>query len=462
MASTAAIYCRISEDRTGEGLGVARQEQDCRGWAERHGWDVAEVYVDDDISAYKGKPRPAYRRLLEAIKSGERDGLIAWHPDRLHRSPRELEDFIDLLETTGIPVGTVTAGDIDLSSASGKMVARIVGSVARHESDHKSERIRRKHRELAENGKVPGGGIRPFGYELDRKTIRDDEADLIREAARRVLAGDGVRTVANDWNARGICTVTGVPWSPTTIKRLLMSGRIAGLREHHGNRTDAEWAPIIDHAMSDDLRRILQDPARNLSGGANPHKYLLSGMLRCGVCGATLTARPVRRKGIRYRRYACVADRGGCNRCGIGAGPVEELIVEAVMIRLDTPALSKATAQREANPVQVDIDDLEGRLRDLASMFANREITKEEWLIARTRLSEQLAHARQTEAAAVRDSAVADQLARPDVLRTEWPQMSLERQRTVLAAIIDRIVIAPTTKAGNKFNPDRIDVIWKH
>src|SRR5262245_48579300 len=108
-AQRAAIYCRISQDRAGAGLGVARQESDCREWAERHGWPLADIYIDDDISAYRGKNRPEYRRLLADIKSGKRDGLVVWHPDRLHRSPRELEDFIDLLDATGIPVGTVTA-----------------------------------------------------------------------------------------------------------------------------------------------------------------------------------------------------------------------------------------------------------------------------------------------------------------------------------------------------------------
>jgi site-specific DNA recombinase len=243
--------------------------------AERHGWAIAEVYTDDDISAYSGKPRPSYRRLLVDIEAGRRDGLIVWHPDRLHRSPRELEEFIDLVERTSVPVGTVTAGEYDLTTPTGRGTARIVGVVARMESEHKSERLRRKALELAENGKLPfGGGRRPFGYEPDRVTVRQDEAVLIRQAAARVLSGDGLRTIVADWQARGIQPVSGPQWSTMSLRRLLRSGRITGWREHHGRLTaKAEWEAIIDADTGRRLRRVLDDPLR-FNGGATARSYL--------------------------------------------------------------------------------------------------------------------------------------------------------------------------------------------
>ncbi|MGZ6528310.1 MAG: recombinase family protein, partial [Actinomycetota bacterium] len=74
-----------------------RQEADCRDLVARREWAVAGVYVDDDRSAYSGKPRPGYEELIADLKAGRINAVVAWHPDRLHRSPRELEDFIDLL-----------------------------------------------------------------------------------------------------------------------------------------------------------------------------------------------------------------------------------------------------------------------------------------------------------------------------------------------------------------------------
>jgi resolvase-like protein len=67
----AAIYTRISRDLTGERAGVARQEEDCRAKASALGWEVMEVFVDNDISAYSGRARPGYQALLKAARTGK-------------------------------------------------------------------------------------------------------------------------------------------------------------------------------------------------------------------------------------------------------------------------------------------------------------------------------------------------------------------------------------------------------
>src|SRR5437879_2212926 len=96
----AAIYCRISADREGARLGVARQEADCRPLCERLGYppERIRVYSDNDLSAYSGKPRPAYRNLLRDMESGEVTLVTAWHTDRLHRSNKELAHFVEIVE----------------------------------------------------------------------------------------------------------------------------------------------------------------------------------------------------------------------------------------------------------------------------------------------------------------------------------------------------------------------------
>ena len=155
----AAVYCRISRDRDGQALGVARQEKDCAEWAARHGWTVTSTLVDDDLSAYSGRARPGYRRLLADIEAGRTDGLVIWHPDRLHRRPAELESFIDLVERTGLPIGSVQSGEVDLTTPTGRMSARIVGAVARHESEHKAAPQARKHREFGRGGLAVRGRV---------------------------------------------------------------------------------------------------------------------------------------------------------------------------------------------------------------------------------------------------------------------------------------------------------------
>ena len=77
-----AVYCRISDDRRGLGLGVQRQHQDCHELARRNGWQVVGTFVDNDISAYSGKRRPRYAALMAAVDAGEIDVVVAWDPDR--------------------------------------------------------------------------------------------------------------------------------------------------------------------------------------------------------------------------------------------------------------------------------------------------------------------------------------------------------------------------------------------
>lgn len=123
VALRAAIYTRISRDDHGDSAGVLRQEDDCRALCQRRGWKVVEVLVDNDVSAYSGRRRPNYERLKDLMAAERVDAVVAWAPERLQRSPRELEDFIDLVEKHGIHVETVKAGTWDVSTSHGRLVA---------------------------------------------------------------------------------------------------------------------------------------------------------------------------------------------------------------------------------------------------------------------------------------------------------------------------------------------------
>ena len=95
------LYARISSDRDRDHLGVTRQIEDCERLIARKGGRVAERYVDDDVSAYSGKVRPAYRRMLDDLRGGFLDAVVVWDADRLHRQPKELEEFFDVCKDAG-------------------------------------------------------------------------------------------------------------------------------------------------------------------------------------------------------------------------------------------------------------------------------------------------------------------------------------------------------------------------
>lgn len=226
----AGVYVRISRDREHDGLGVARQEKDCRTLVRRRGWHVVKVYSDDDRSAYTKRPRPAYQQMLTDLRTGQIGAVVAWHPDRLYRRMMELEDLVELLESRTVEVATVRAGEIDLATPAGRLNARMMAAVARHESEHKAERQQRKHEELAELGRWKGGP-RPYGYQRSETEdgtlmVVSQEAALIQEAAARVLAGESVHAVCRDWNERQVSTTRGGQWRPQTLLRILPPPRL--------------------------------------------------------------------------------------------------------------------------------------------------------------------------------------------------------------------------------------------
>ena len=270
-------------------------------------------------------PRPAYQQLLADIEGGLVDAVIVWALDRLHRRPAELERFFEVCDRAGVTRLASVAGDVDLGTNDDRFHARILGAVAKKENDDRRRRIQRAALQAAEQGRVAGGGTRPFGYTADRLRLVDTEAELIREAVARVLAGESLRSIAADWNTRQVRTPTGGRWRTQVLRRMLLSARIAGLREHHGVVTAAAvWPGIIDRDTHERLRAILTDPGRQKFNGIDARRYLLTGFLVCG-CGRKLVARPCQ---ARRRRSVCVGPNfGGCGKTGRLADPVEQLVL---------------------------------------------------------------------------------------------------------------------------------------
>lgn len=457
------IYARISSDRDGTQLGVKRQIADCEKLAESKGWSVVRHYVDDDISAYSGKPRPAYRELVQDIETKALDAVIVWHLDRLHRQPKELEEFFEIVDAAGGTKLASVTGDVDLSTHDGRFTARILGAVARKESDDKSRRIRRKAQELAEAGRIGGGGSRPFGYESDRKTIREQEAAIVRECAARFLAGDSLRALCADLNARGIQTVSGGEWRTPVLRRMLMSGRISGQREHHGELVaQAEWPGIITPADTSRIRAILASPERRKNG--NPRRYLLVRLLKCEHCGAVMVSRP-RDDGA--RRYICAGgvNFSGCGKTYILAETLEQFVVEAVLARLDSPELARQLAAPTDDPDatywQKEVDEADAQLVELARLHGEGSIRVTEWLSARKPVERRREAATRELRRLSRTEAIAAHIGQAAELRRSWATLPLSRQHSIVAAVLDHVQVGPARRGFNRFDPSRLTPVWR-
>lgn len=459
----AVIYCRISRDRVGAGLGVDRQEQECRQLAERLGWTVITVYRDNDLSAYSGKPRPGYLQMLDAVKSGAVDVVLAWHTDRLHRSPVELETYIATCEKHAVPTHTAKAGPLDLATPSGRLVARQLGAVARYEVEHAIERQRAAKDQAAASGEWPGGR-RPYGYEADGLTVRPDEAAAIVVATDAVLLGVSLRAQVAKMNLAGLRTSTGRPWAPTELKRVLIRPRNAGLRQHRGlEHGKAAWPAIVEEDKWRAARSLLTDPDRRTNEG-RATRWLLSGLARCGVCGSallvTLLVSP--RKSI--NSYSCKV-----GKCVVrNASELEEYISLIVVERLSRPdaimLLQPRTPGVDLSGLRAEAAALQTRIDDLAD-----DIDLNERVLARRTkaLKARLDQVTEELAAAGSGSVLSGVVDAPDV-EAAWAALDLDRKRAIISGLMQ--VTVNRTRKGRKpgwrpgqsyFDPSAITIEWR-
>lgn len=441
-----AIYVRISQDRSGEGLGVGRQLEDCRALAESLGWSVTEVYRDNDISATSTKPRPDYERMLTDIAASRISAIIAWHPDRLYRRMADLEDLITVVEKHDVEIRTVRYGDFDLATPTGRMIARILGSVATGEVEVKSDRWKRAWRQHREAG-APPGGQRLFGYAADGRLV-EDEAEVLRWLADRVLVGESLRGLATELNDRGVATAGGNPWNPTRVRRVLLNPRIAGHSTHRGRIVgEGSWEPVLDDTTWQTVRALLE--ARNRPG--SPRVGLLTGLVLCGRCEQPLHSG---RTTGGVRRYRCMSGPrlNGCGRLTVVAEPVDDVAEEVAKKLLTRPEVRRWLAQARAGGqehVLTELDAQQRRLEEIKQTIAsgskNVVLLDQAADIVRERIS-----ALESQLAA---SAPVDVPEDPEV---DWPT-DLGARRRLLDLVVARVWVDPVEKGG-RFDPTRVRV----
>lgn len=464
------IYARISSDVSGTALGVQRQIQDCTAEAVRRGWEVARIYTDNDVSATRGKARPEYEHLMADIRAGRLDGLIVWDVDRLTRTPRELEDIIDMADRHGLALASI-GGEIDLATPQGRMTARIKGSVARHETEQQSRRIKRKFQERAEADK-PHGAV-AFGYrriiEHDedgrplgaRDEINLEQAEVIRRAARLLLAGQSLRSVVADLNSAHSTTARGLPWASTTLRQILLRDRNAGLRRHQGQVIgQGTWPAIYDQGTHERVIALLTDPGRKTQKGST-RRHLLTGIARCGREGCD--GRMVVNKGKvqsdghqQPAAYTCQV----CTRVRRKQSAVDDL-VEAVMIaRLELPDVLGVLAAGDPEGVQRSRDEmrvLTARLDLAADQYADGVLTGEQLRRISDRLRPRVEKA-QTVVNAMMPAPWVQEMAGPTA-RHHWMEATLDVRRALIDMLCT-VTILPTG-SGRLFDPNDVRIEWR-
>jgi site-specific DNA recombinase len=377
---------------------------------------------------------------------------------RLDRLVRRLRDWVrveEVVERSGGKVVSVNEGD------QSQLTLRILASMGEQESRNTSERVRHQQRQAAVAGGPPPGGRRLFGYGPRRETIAEDEAKVVRELARRLLAGESLRSLTR-WANTVSTSTTGRPWSQRTLRDTLLSPGLAGLRVYRGEVVaEGRWTPILDRGMHEMVVAILKDPARRTRGpGA---KHLLTGIVACGRCEEPLATHydPKSRGG--RRQYLCQAAPGrpGCGRLMVSAEPLERVVTAMVLKRLAGPGLAKALAARDAEAgagLAEELAAVYAQITEVEAMWKARQIKGDAFLRLHTPLverQEQL-QARIRQSA---DSAVLAQLPNAaDELQAWWDseETSIEQRRAVIQAVVSRVLVGPALRPSRTFDPARL------
>jgi site-specific DNA recombinase len=458
------LYCRLSVAADGQTETVERQERDMRAALARTGDEVGEIYVDNNLSAWDRKVvRKDFERLLARIVAGDTRHVMVWHMDRYIRQPYDLERLVRFAEQGAIIRSLY--GELDLTNSDHLLSARILCAAAAKSSDDTSRRVRAKLADRVSKG-LPVGQGRAFGR-LPDGTVVEEEANLIREAARRYIAGQTWGAIAQDFTEKGVRTLAGKPFTRTSLREMMSRASHAGVLIHQGKPAGKLAEAILDPTTAADLESLMSGARR----GAPPStRYELTGLVYCGSCGgqkrgAIRKERKAAMAGGRPRRvYRCVPE--GANRCaqGITAEYVEEIVAEHVKAALANPNYrNRIKGARDAN--QDEVARLEGLRTRLGAGLANLNSDYSMELIPERDYQKQ--RMRMLTRFAEIDGELAD-LTDPELaaaaLVTEiddrWEEASDEVRHQLIHGVIRRVTVdAASTRVGSRgFDPERVHV----
>jgi DNA invertase Pin-like site-specific DNA recombinase len=474
--TTAALYCRISQDDLGLEKGIQRQLEVARQLAAARGWDVVGEYADNDISAHDGSLRPDYQRLMRDAGAQRFERIIIWQSSRLWRNRAERSAAIDRLGKLRIGISACKGPELDLSTAQGRMMAGMLGEFDSAESEVKGERVASAALQRAQEGRANGavlyGWQREYTHDASGRVLsfRDvenpEEAAIVREIVDRLLEGEGKRGLANDFNARSIPTPSrgeGVIWRHTTIHKLAIRPANVGLRVYkRAVLGPAEWPPIVAQDKHDRVVALLMAPERRQVRDGSRRHLLTYGIGACGICGGPLRfANKMSRSKVHpsYGMYTC----DNAAHVSRVADKVDDLTGEVVIERLSRPdaaGLFDGDDQAAAE-ARERIETVKARMALAADKYGDGEITGDQLSRITAKLKPQLE-------AAEEDARRSRRLPVPDAAEglmgdnaeAVWSALSIPQRRSIMTALGLTVAIMPKRKSGPGFDRSEINFVW--
>lgn len=494
----AGIYTRVSKDAgrgtAREGASVEAQESESRRAADDNGWNVDEVYPDNDVSAskYGRKARKHWARLLADIAAGKLDVLIMWETSRGSRKLSEWARFLELAEEHGLLIHIVSHDETyDVRKRRHWKALAGEGVDSADESHKTSDRVLRDKAAIRAKGR-PDGKY-PFGWrreydqdtgELLRQVPHPDEAPVVCEVVERLAGGDTLTGIARDLEERAALDRADPRWVP----RLPYGGsyRAAAVRQiatrpaHIGRIATpdgsellpAEWEAIVPEGQWRAVRRLLADPARRTAERPGRVRHLLTRIATCQACGAFIEIKKI----SKLQRYTCRGNLAGGRRSGregcatIRKDWMDDYIRGLVARRVSQPDLSHVLDERDDGAAQAAAERAAALQAELDGAWA--KVLAEDLSVERYTALEAV---RKPQIAAALEAAEGAQV--PPVLiqfaqavregseelaAEAWERIPVAGRREVVRMLFAYIRLRPVSPDRRwRFDPDRIEYEWR-
>jgi site-specific DNA recombinase len=433
---------------------VERQLEDCLKLIETRGDQLVGKFIDNDTPAKGVGKRDEYARLIAAVQRGEIDRIYVWSQGRLWRNRVERAQGFEILRDARVSLVQVKGPEVDMTTAMGRMIAGIIGEFDTGENEIKSERQVREALQRADRG-LPPGGRRAFGYRGTE--VVEAEAEMVKAAYAKLLAGATLSSIARDMTAAGHQTTVGGQWTINGVRAMLLNPRYAGHRTYLGRiHGPAAWPALVDETTYEAVRATLTDPDRRTSRG-NALTWLGTGLYLCARCpdrAVICTYRGIKARGTQRRVYRCPS----CYRTRV-ADPIDEFVSLVVVERLRRPDLAgllatDADATVDAGALSTEAKALRIRLNTLAD-----NLDLDEAVLARraAKIRERLGEIEHELAEAGRGSAAGALLAAPDPGRA-WLDLTDMARRQAVVRDLMTIRLLPTGPGRRVFDPGSVKI----
>jgi site-specific DNA recombinase len=460
---TALGYIRVSRDREGDKLSPGLQRQRITDYCSAKGWRLVKVH--EDINVPGGSfDRPGWSSLMAEVEPG--DIIVCNEFTRIGRHLRETLASIEDLRDRGVEIVSLE-GEFDTTTAAGKLQYQILLVLAEFERNRMSERLRQAHDQIAHEGLWKGGGIPPLGYSYTpgtgRLEVESEEADTVRLIYDLRDKGWSIRAIVRHLADQGTPGKKG-RMNYTSVRSTLRNPAYVSKRFYQGALLPMNHEPIIP---AEQWERV---QARNRSSDQKARKYLLSGFLVCGDCGARMVHQsqgPGRRQYYACKRYA---EFGTGRRLTVEEHVADQWVIEKFFAHIDPVKLEAAEKKIQGRQPKkfVKVEKLEARLQ--RSEAALDRLVTDYYDSDTPPIPPEQFRNQITELVRRRDTLVGElqkfkdarllETPPPIGLVETWPLMTLDERRESLRLFIEKITVMPV-RSGKRIDPARLKIKWR-